>query len=126
MAGRMGRGAGFRAERADQMEDRSGMDEVDRGQNYVDGRWDAGDGPMLEVRDPATGDVVARVPDSTEQDVDRAVTAARHAWSTWRWVNPSVRAGYLHGAADALAATQDQVAAAITREMGNPLPESRG
>ncbi|WP_433555725.1 aldehyde dehydrogenase family protein [Pseudonocardia xinjiangensis] len=102
------------------------MDSVAHGQNYVDGRWEDGGGAVLEVRDPATGDVVARVPESTERDVDRAVTAARRAWDSWRWVNPSVRAGYLHATADALAAATDRVAAAITREMGKPLPEARG
>ncbi|MEN3271130.1 aldehyde dehydrogenase family protein, partial [Pseudonocardia sp.] len=55
------------------------MERVSLGRNYIDGRWEDGDGTALEVRDPATGDVVARVPDSTEQDVDRAVTAAARA-----------------------------------------------
>jgi succinate-semialdehyde dehydrogenase/glutarate-semialdehyde dehydrogenase len=102
------------------------VEHVARGRNYIDGRWEEGDGTALEVRDPATGDVVARVPDSTEQDVDRAVTAARRAWNSWRWVNPTVRAGYLHAAGDALATGKVQVAAAITREMGKPIPEATG
>ncbi|GAA3042511.1 NAD-dependent succinate-semialdehyde dehydrogenase [Pseudonocardia yunnanensis] len=102
------------------------MEHVARGRNYIDGRWEEGDGTALEVRDPATGDVVALVPDSTEQDVDRAVSAARRAWNSWRWVNPTVRAGYLHAAGDALAAAKVQVAAAITREMGKPIPEATG
>ncbi|HEY4420963.1 MAG TPA: NAD-dependent succinate-semialdehyde dehydrogenase [Pseudonocardia sp.] len=102
------------------------MEHVARGRNYIDGRWEEGDGTALEVRDPATGDVVAHVPDSTEQDVDRAVTAARRAWNSWRWVNPTVRAGYLHAAGDALATGKVQVAAAITREMGKPIPEATG
>jgi succinate-semialdehyde dehydrogenase/glutarate-semialdehyde dehydrogenase len=102
------------------------VEHVALGRNYIDGRWEEGGGTVLEVRDPATGDVVARVPDSTEQDVDRAVTAARRAWNSWRWLNPTVRAGYLHGAGDALAAAKVQVAAAITREMGKPIPEATG
>jgi succinate-semialdehyde dehydrogenase/glutarate-semialdehyde dehydrogenase len=102
------------------------VERVAAGRNYIDGRWEDGDGTVLEVHDPATGEVVARVPDSTEQDVDRAVTAARRAWNTWRWVNPTVRAGHLHAAGDALAAAKEQVAAAITREMGKPIPEATG
>ena len=102
------------------------MEHVALGRNYIDGRFQEGDGTALEVRDPATGDVVARVPDSTEQDVDRAVSAARRAWDSWRWVNPRVRADYLHAAGDALAAARVQVAAAITREMGKPIPEATG
>jgi len=103
-----------------------GMDSAATGQNYVDGRWVGGAGPVLEVRDPATGEVVARVPDSSEREVDEAVGAAGRAWRTWRWLNPSRRAGHLHATADALTAAQDRVARSITREMGKPLGEALG
>jgi len=96
------------------------------GQNFIDGRWVDGDGDVLEVREPATGEVVARVPESGEADIDRAVQAARRAWRTWRWVNPSVRAQHLHAAGETLTAARERVAAAITREMGKPLPEALG
>ena len=42
--------------------------------NFVDGREiEAGDGALLDVRNPATGDVIARIPNSTQADIDRAM-----------------------------------------------------
>ena len=103
------------------------MNDVIPGQNYVDGQWLGGaSGSWLSVVNPATEEIVARVPDSDGQDVDHAVRAARAAWGTWRWLNPSVRARYLHAAADEIAAAETPMATAITREMGKPLGEARG
>src|SRR6266849_4988687 len=46
--------------------------------NFVDGREiEAGSGQMLDVRNPATGDVIARIPNSTADDIDRAMKSAR-------------------------------------------------
>ena len=46
--------------------------------NFVDGREvEAGSGEMLDVRNPATGDVIARIPNSTQADIDRAMKSAR-------------------------------------------------
>src|SRR5271154_6362999 len=49
--------------------------------NFVDGREiEAGAGEMLDVRNPATGDVIARIPNSTAADVDVAMKRARAAF----------------------------------------------
>ena len=49
--------------------------------NFVDGREiEAGTGEMLDVRNPATGEVIARIPNSTADDVDRAMKGARAAF----------------------------------------------
>ena len=48
--------------------------EVEVHGNFVDGREiEAGAGQMLDVRNPATGDVIARIPNSTAEDIDRAM-----------------------------------------------------
>ena len=50
--------------------------EVEVHGNFVDGREiEAGSGEMLDVRNPATGDVIARIPNSTRDDIDRAMTS---------------------------------------------------
>jgi succinate-semialdehyde dehydrogenase / glutarate-semialdehyde dehydrogenase len=103
------------------------MTDLATGRNHIDGRWvDGASGETLEVRNPATGDVVAVVPESDEADVDRAVAAACAAFETWRWRNPAVRAAHLHDLAEQVAAAEDAIATAITREMGKPLGEARG
>src|SRR5258705_2052352 len=49
--------------------------------NFVDGREiEADSGEMLDVRNPAAGDVIARIPNSTAEDIDRAMKSARAAF----------------------------------------------
>src|ERR1700736_3718016 len=60
--------------------------------NFVDGREiEAGRGEMLDVRNPATGDVIARIPNSTAEDVDRAMRSARAAFEGRAWGGMDVR-----------------------------------
>ena len=52
----------------------------------IDGEWvESSGGEWIEVRNPATGDLVGRVPSGTPADVDRAVAAARKAFRDGRW-----------------------------------------
>src|SRR5579864_3434373 len=54
--------------------------------NFVDGREiEAGQGPMLDVRNPATGEVIAQIPNSTADDIDRAMKSARAAFEGREW-----------------------------------------
>src|SRR6059036_1655123 len=60
--------------------------------NYIDGEWvDAASGRTLDVINPATREVIARVPDSGAADVDRAVQAARRAFDRDGWPRTSAR-----------------------------------
>src|SRR5882724_9071516 len=61
--------------------------------NFVDGREiEAGLGEMLDVRNPATGDVIARIPNSTADDIDRATKSARAAFEGKAWGGMDIRA----------------------------------
>ncbi|MGA6948116.1 MAG: aldehyde dehydrogenase family protein, partial [Solirubrobacterales bacterium] len=56
-------------------------------QNYIGGQWqEAQTSNALDDRDPATGELTARVPLSGTADVDAAVVAARAAQPAWRQV----------------------------------------
>src|SRR3989338_1711210 len=60
--------------------------------NYIDGEWvDAAAGKTLDVINPATREVIARVPDSGPADVDRAVKAARRAFDEDGWPQTPAR-----------------------------------
>ena len=60
--------------------------------NFVDGREiEAGRGEMLDVRNPATGDVIARIPNSTAEDIDRAMKSARAAFEGRAWGGMDIR-----------------------------------
>ncbi|MFI5262446.1 MAG: aldehyde dehydrogenase family protein, partial [Candidatus Limnocylindrales bacterium] len=53
---------------------------------FIDGQWvEASGGGWIDVRSPATGELVGRVPSGTLADVDLAVAAARRAFDDGRW-----------------------------------------
>ena len=56
---------------------------------YIDGSWtDAADGNVAELINPATGEVTGAVEQGSESDVDRAVAAARRAFSSFSGSSP--------------------------------------
>jgi aldehyde dehydrogenase (NAD+) len=81
----------------------------------------AGD-QRIEVRSPATLDVVGSVPEAVEADVDAAVAAARHAFDRGLWPTtpPAERAAVIAKFTELLAARIDEVGGIITGEMGAP------
>ena len=93
---------------------------------FIAGRWVPASGSTpLFVVNPATEEQIASVPAGTEEDVDRAVAAARTAFPAWAATSAEQRADLLNAAADALEARTDEVAALITSEMGTPLGFSK-
>lgn len=91
-------------------------------QLYLDGVWQAPHGTGLaEVLNPATEQVIGRVPLGDERDVDRAVLAARRAFGPWSQTPSRVRAGYIRALAELLEARADDMAALITAELGMPV-----
>ncbi|TMB85955.1 MAG: CoA-acylating methylmalonate-semialdehyde dehydrogenase [Chloroflexi bacterium] len=74
---------------------------------------------------PATGELLARVPLSGAADVDAAVAAARAALPAWRSRSTIERARWLFGFRQVLEAHQDELARSITREMGKTFADAR-
>jgi succinate-semialdehyde dehydrogenase/glutarate-semialdehyde dehydrogenase len=82
-------------------------------------------GDQREIRNPANGELVATVPEGTEEDVDRAVNGAHDAFPGW-WDTPAATRGkVLFECADAVLANLEELAALLTAEQGKPLAESR-
>jgi malonate-semialdehyde dehydrogenase (acetylating)/methylmalonate-semialdehyde dehydrogenase len=93
--------------------------------NHVDGRWTpSAASKVLEDRDPATGELLARVPLSTAGDVDAAVVAARAAQRQWRATSPLVRARAVMQLRAVLDAHRDELAELVTRDMGKTLDDA--
>src|SRR6201986_574495 len=96
--------------------------------NFVDGREiEAGDGQMLDVRNPATGDVIARIPNSTADDIDRAMKSARAAFErkAWGGMDIPARARLVNKLADAFEANLDKLYKLETLNNGRPVNETR-
>src|SRR4051812_22641021 len=87
--------------------------------NYVRGAWmPAASSEALDVTNPATGEVLARVPLSNAADLDAAVAAAREALPAWREVSTIGRARKLFELRERLVARQEDLARSVTTEMG--------
>jgi malonate-semialdehyde dehydrogenase (acetylating)/methylmalonate-semialdehyde dehydrogenase len=96
-------------------------------QNYIAGQWrDAAAGETLDDRDPATGELTARVPLSGTTDVDAAVNAARAAQPGWREVAPQERARAVLALRDALVRHRQELTALVTADMGKTLADADG
>ena len=88
---------------------------------YIAGQWQEPKGSdATEVVNPATEEPVARVAMGNREDVDRAVAAARAAFDDWSQTTPEQRAQYLERIVAGLEARTDEIAQAITSEMGSP------
>ena len=89
---------------------------------YIDGAWI---GPAaarsFEVVNPATEAVVAVISLGDRTDVDRAVAAARQAFDGWSRTSREERIAVLGRIVDACKHRMDDLAQAITEEMGAPL-----
>ena len=95
--------------------------------NYVNGEWvPSQSGELLEVRNPATGELVARVPLSTEDEVNQAVAAAKAAFQEWRETPPMVRARYMFRLKALMEERFEDLARTIVQEHGKILDEARG
>ncbi len=96
--------------------------------NLIDGRWVRSvSGALFENRNPANAnDLIGRFQQSTGEDVQRAIDAARRAFGHWRLVPAPRRAEILFRAAQLIAERKEALARDMTREMGKVLDETRG
>jgi malonate-semialdehyde dehydrogenase (acetylating)/methylmalonate-semialdehyde dehydrogenase len=95
--------------------------------NFVGGNWiDAESSGQLDLPDPATGEVFARVPLSSAAEVDRAVGAARAAFPAWRDTPAAERARVVARFRDLLERGAEEIALRVSRENGKTLDEARG
>ena len=93
----------------------------------IDGRWlAAGDGTTIAVNNPATGELVAGVPQLGETETETAIAAAERAFAEWKSRTADQRAAILHKWFELLMQHQEDLAQIMTAEQGKPLAESRG
>lgn len=95
--------------------------------NYIDGEWvESKSKEMLDVRNPATAEVIARVPLSTTDEVGSAVRAAKAAFQGWRETTPYTRARYMFELKNVMEDRFEELAAVIVKEHGKIIDEARG
>lgn len=93
---------------------------------YIDGQWrrsgGAGEG---EVFNPATGEMLAKLPLASDNDLAAAVDAARRGHAIWKCTPPGKRSAVIAQAVAIIREQVERIAVTMTLEQGKPLGESR-
>jgi succinate-semialdehyde dehydrogenase/glutarate-semialdehyde dehydrogenase len=98
-----------------------------RSRCFVNGRWiDGADGAVIEVHNPANGELLGTVPSLGREETAAAIAAADDAWPGWRSMTAHERARIIRRWYDLIVAHQKDLAMIMTLEQGKPLAESVG
>ena len=92
---------------------------------YIGGEWVPGDGEEIEVRSPATDELLGTVTASSPTQVEAAVRAAAEAFPAWRKVSLLERVELCRAAFAICMERADEIAEMITKEVGKTIRESR-
>ena len=94
---------------------------------YIDGQFISGEGrPEQDVFNPATGEVIGKLPHATSEDLDRALAAAARAFEGWKKTSPLERSKVLRKVAELARERAADIGRAMTMDQGKPLAESVG
>lgn len=93
--------------------------------NYINGKWvESSSEDLLNVENPATTEVIAKVPISTNEEINEAVESAKKAFKTWKDTPPTKRVSYLFKLKELMEEHQDELARIITTEHGKIYKEA--
>lgn len=95
-----------------------------RSQAYIDGAWVGT--PAFSVRDKATGEEIAKVPDLGPDDALLAIAAADRAFKPWSRMLAKDRSKVLRRFYELIVAHADELALLLSKEQGKPLAEAKG
>ncbi|MBT2290368.1 methylmalonate-semialdehyde dehydrogenase [Paenibacillus albidus] len=103
------------------------MSEIRKLRNYINGEWvDSSTSQYESVINPATKEIIAYVPISTKEDIERAAAAAADAYEKWKEVAVPRRTRVLFNYQQLLTAHKEELARLITLENGKNLTEALG
>ncbi len=97
-----------------------------RDQLYINGKWvqPMGTG-SIDVINPATEEIIGKIPVGSADDVDKAASAARIAFDSWSKSSIEERINILNALSNALKEKGESIAQTITAEVGTPIGYSR-
>lgn len=93
---------------------------------YINGAWTGSSLSKIEVKNPATGELVGTVPKGGRRETRDAIDAAHQAFSEWSKLTAYDRADYLEKLYEKMLNAADELAKVMTLEMGKPLQEAKG
>ena len=94
--------------------------------NFIGGEWIESKGTIQDVINPATQQIIAKVPISTEDEFNAAASAAQEAFPMWRATPPVARARCLFRFKELLEEHFEELSRIQTQEHGKTIDESRG
>ena len=95
--------------------------------NYVNGEWvESTSDKVIDVENPATGEIIAQMPMSTVDETKAAIEAAQDAWEAWRETPPITRARLFFKLKEALEQDFEDIARIMVQEQGKTIDEARG
>ena len=94
--------------------------------NYINGKWaDSKSSGLLDIINPATGHLLAKVPSGSKDDINDAAEGAHEAWPSWRNTPVLQRIQYLFKMKQILEKNSDEIAEICTKECGKTITESK-
>jgi succinate-semialdehyde dehydrogenase/glutarate-semialdehyde dehydrogenase len=94
---------------------------------YIDGEFIQGGGRReQDIVNPATHEVIGKLPHATREDLDRALAAAARAFQSWKKTSPTERSKVLRKVAELARERAQDIGRAMTMDQGKPLAESVG
>ena len=110
--------------RTSELASTGGRNPLSRGA-FIAGAAEPLEGEGREIRNPGTGELVARVTSAAEEQADRAVRAAREAFPAWARRGYSERGKLLHACAEAFEAHVDELTPILVAEQGKTIREAK-
>ncbi|MDN0084238.1 gamma-aminobutyraldehyde dehydrogenase [Crenobacter sp. SG2305] len=98
------------------------MEKTLQTQLLINGRLVSGEGDLEDILNPATGDLIARIPEASLEQVQHAVAAAHAAFPAWARTTPKTRADLLLKLADAVESRATEFARLESLNCGKPYP----
>ena len=93
-------------------------------QLYINGKWLEGSEGTFEVKNPATGEILATVQKGGEKETKEAIQAANKAFEGWSQTSPAERAKLMNKMADLVENDSERLAKIMTMEQGKPLSQA--
>jgi aminobutyraldehyde dehydrogenase len=87
---------------------------------HIGGEFVLGTGQSEDIRNPATEELIARIPSASQEQIDQAVAAARQAFLSWALTTPSQRSGMLLKLAEKIEAKAEELARLESQNCGKP------
>jgi len=94
--------------------------------NYVNGQWvEPQNASYMDVENPSTGEVIARVPLTSRADTEEAIERSHEAYLEWRNVPVARRAAYMFKLLQLLEENEEKISRLLVVEMGKSLPDAQ-